>query len=494
MTRCGLVRRMRRAIGSQGLILMLALNVAAPDTWARGADLPAAPGPTDADRVQARELMEQLIRIPTAKGNGQVPVLAELLAQRFRDAGFAAGDIQIVPVDSDVDTTAALVVRYPGRAHSRLRPVAILGHMDVVGAVAANWSVDPFVPVEKDGYLYGRGSIDNKAQVALVATTFIRLMRAGWVPERDLVLALSGDEESGSQTTRLLTAHPWVASAEFALNADSGTGDMDGDGLNKAFYIQAAEKTSVSYKVDTRNSGGHSSVPRPDNALYDMAVVIQALQALRFPVQFNEINRAMVTERVTKRGGDLGKALQALLDDSGNAAARAVVEQSPEDAHVLWTTCVPTMVEGGNARNALPQNASLTVHCRIFPGMSPESVRETLAAAVAPARAEVRIDAARASSPASPIHPGLFAAVRKAVDANYPGATLSPRMSSGGTDGRYFRLAGIPTYGVGSLVQVHLEDDRAHGIDERVRLDSFMRELDFWDVLLKDIAGPQSHL
>ncbi|KGM52828.1 hypothetical protein N792_00890 [Lysobacter concretionis Ko07 = DSM 16239] len=492
MSHRGLSRRNGRAIGSRRLVLISALAVAS-SVWAGDATLPVVPGPTDADRLQARELIEQLIRLPTAKGNGQVPVLAELLSQRFLDAGFAAGDIQIVPVDSDVDTTAALIVRYPGRARSTLRPVAILGHMDVVGAVASNWSVDPFAPVEKDGYLYGRGSIDNKAQLALVATTFIRLKRADWVPERDLVLALSGDEESGSQTTQLLTRHPWIRSAEFALNADSGTGDMDADGSNKAFYIQAAEKTSVSYRVDTRNSGGHSSVPRPDNALYDMAVAIRALQALRFPVQFNEINRAMVAELVAKRGGDLGRAFQTLLDDPGDAAARAVVEQSPEDAHVLWTTCVPTMIEGGNARNALPQNASLTVHCRIFPGVSPDSVRETLAAAVAPADAEVSIDAARASSPASPIHPALFNAVRKAVDANYPGATLTPQMSSGGTDGRYFRIAGIPTYGVGSLVQVDPDDDRAHGIDERVRLDSFARELDFWDVLLKDIAGPRSH-
>lgn len=449
-------------------------------------------GPTDADRASARTLIEQLIRLPTAKGNGQVPALANLLSQRFREAGFAADDIQILPLQSDVDTTAALVVRYRGRSGSALRPIAMLGHMDVVGAVASNWSVDPFVPVEKGGYLYGRGSIDNKAQVALVATTFMRLKRAGWTPERDLVLALSGDEESGSRTTQMLTAHPWVKGAEFALNADSGTGDMAADGSNKAFSIQAAEKTSVSYKVQTRNRGGHSSVPRPDNALYDMADAIQALRTLRFPVQFNEINRAMAVELIAKRGGAQAKALQALLDDPEDAAARAVVEQSPDDAHVLWTTCVPTMAEGGNARNALPQNASLTVHCRIFPGVSPESVRDTLAAAVASANATVSIDAARASSPASPIHPGLFRAVRKAVDVNYPDATLTAEMSSGGTDGRYFRLAGIPTYGVGSLVQVSPDDNRAHGIDERVRLDSFARELDFWDVLLKDIAGPQS--
>lgn len=470
-------------------LLALALAAVLPAAEAAGTSK-TVPAPTDSDRAQAHALFEQLIRIPTAKGNNKVPELAELLAQRFRDAGFTAQDIQVVPVKSDADTTAALVVRYRGRMGSKLRPIALLGHMDVVGAVASNWTVDPFMPVEKDGYLYGRGSVDNKAQVALIVTTLLRLRQAGWVPERDLVLALSGDEESGSKTTQMLTAHPWVKAAEFALNADAGTGDMDADGSNKAFFIQAAEKTSVSYKVETRNSGGHSSVPRADNALYDMASAIQALQSLRFPVQFNEINRAMVVALAAKREGALGDAFRALLKDPSDAAARAVVERSPEDAHVLWTTCVPTMIEGGNARNALPQNASLTVHCRIFPGVSPASVRDTLAEAVKAANATVSIDAARASSPASPIHPRLFAAVRKAVDVNYPGATLTPQMSSGGSDGRYFRIVGIPTYGVGSLVLVSPDDDRAHGIDERMRLDSFARELDFWDVLLKDIAGP----
>lgn len=470
-------------------LLALALAAVLPAAEAAGSAR-TVPAPTDADRAQARALFEQLIRIPTAKGNNKVPELAELLAQRFRDAGFAAQDIQVVPVKSDADTTAALLVRYRGRVSSKLRPIALLGHMDVVGAVTSNWTVDPFMPVEKDGYLYGRGSVDNKAQVALIVTTLLRLKQAGWVPERDLVLALSGDEESGSKTTQMLTKHDWVKPAEFALNADAGTGDMDADGSNKAFFIQAAEKTSVSYKVETRNSGGHSSVPRADNALYDMAAAIQALQSLRFPVQFNEINRAMVMALAAKREGALGDAFRTLLKDPGDAAARTVVEQSPEDAHVLWTTCVPTMIEGGNARNALPQNASLTVHCRIFPGVSPASVRDTLADAVKAANATVSIDAARASSPASPIHPRLFAAVRKAVDVNYPGATLTPQMSSGGSDGRYFRIVGIPTYGVGSLVLVSPDDDRAHGIDERMRLDSFARELDFWDVLLKDIAGP----
>lgn len=452
----------------------------------------APPAPVDADRSAARELLDELVKVRTAKGQGLVPGMARTLADRFRAAGFAEKDIKILPVDIDGETTAGMLVRYRGHAASGKKPIIFLAHMDVVDADAGNWTTDPFEPTEIDGYLYGRGTVDNKGQLSLLAITFERLKRAGWVPGRDLLLAFSGDEESGSETTRMLTRHPWLQGAEYALNADAGTGQMDGDGRNLAFFIQAAEKTSVSYQIVTRNSGGHSSMPRPDNALYEMASAIKAIEALRFPVQFNDINRAMVQELAASRGGELGRAFATLLRDPDNADARAIVEQAPEDAHVLWTTCVPTMIDGGNARNALPQRVDLTVHCRIFPGVEPESIQAALVAAIDDPAISVTVGAQRGSSPPSDIHPQLFAAVRKAVDFNYPGASLTPEMSSGGTDGRYFRQVGIPTYGIGSLAQVHPDDDRMHGIDERLRLDSFGKELDFWNVLLTELAGTTS--
>ena len=436
------------------------------------------------DRAEARELLDQLVAMPTFKGNGQVPVLAAELSRRLREAGFAEDQIQLLAMDANGNATAALVVRYAGRSGSDRAPIALLGHMDVVEAIADNWASDPFTATEKDGYLYGRGVVDNKAQVSLLVTTLMRLKRAGWVPDRDLVLALSGDEESGSHTTRLLTRHPWLQGAEFALNADAGP-----DGRTFAFFIQAAEKTSVSFTLATSNSGGHSSMPRPDHAIHQMAGALSALQTLRFPVQFNDINRAMVHELVATRDVELATALQSLLKDPADPAARLQVERYPQDAHILWTTCTPTMIHGGNARNALPQNVDVTVHCRIFPGVPVEQVHAQLIAAINDPGVVVTIDAARASSPPSPIHPALFAAVRRAVHANYPGASVVPEMSSGGTDGRYFRQVGIPTYGVGSLAQLHPDDDRMHGIDERLRLTSFDRELVFWDVLLKELAG-----
>lgn len=469
----------RRLMG--GLLLSACLTVSGVNA--------ETPAPGAADRQLAREVYDELLRIPTVKGQGRVPALADALIRRLRAAGFPAEDIQTLPVDVDGETTVGLLVRYRGAAGGTRKPVALLAHMDVVGAVAENWSTDPFQPVEKDGYLYARGSVDTKASVALLATTFIRLRQAGWVPDRDLVLALSGDEESGSRTTRQLAAHAWIRPAEYALNADGGTGELARDGAPAAFFFQAAEKTSVSFKVETRNRGGHSSAPRPDNAMYEMADALKTIQALRFPVQFNEVNRAMAEAMARARGGEVAAALRTLLDDPGDAAARTVMEKYPEDANILWTTCVPTMIEGGNARNALAQNVSATVHCRIFPGVPVEQVQAALAQAVQGSGASVDVDAARGSSPPSPIRADVLEAVRRAVHANYPGATLTPEMSSGGTDGRYFRAAGIPTYGVGSLALRHPEDDRAHGIDERMWMESFDRELTFWDVLLKDIAG-----
>ena len=448
----------------------------------------AAPVVTDADRALAREIIGDLVARRTAKGRGQVPAMADALAARFRAAGFAAGDIETVPLEIDGEKTVGLVVRYAGRGGGS-KPIALLAHMDVVDAVAENWASDPYKPVERDGYLYGRGSVDNKAGVTLLATSFIRLKRAGWVPDRDLVLAFSGDEETGMRTTRLLTRHRWVAGAEYALNSDAGTGAMARDGSNPRFSIQSAEKTFATFLVAAKNPGGHSSAPRPDNAIFALADAIKAIQAHRFPVETNDISTTMVRDLAAERPGELGDALTALLANPRDAAARAVAERYPEHSHMLWTTCVPTMLSAGNAPNALPQNAVATVNCRIFPGTPVAAVQATLANAIGNPEVKVTLDGEGVESPVSPVRPDLFAAITRAVHVNYPGAPVRPTMSSGGTDGREFRRAGIPTYGAGSLALVRPDDSRSHGTDERLRLDSFYKELAFWEVLLKDIAG-----
>ncbi|MBB6228276.1 M20/M25/M40 family metallo-hydrolase [Polymorphobacter multimanifer] len=460
--------------------------IAASGALAGAIALPAHAAPvTDADRAMAREIVSELVAIPTVKGAGHVPALIATVTRRLKAAGFTDADIITVPVTVDTEPTAGLIVRLAGRG--KAKPVALLGHMDVVGAVPGSWDTDPFKPVEKDGYLYARGASDNKAGVSALLATFIRLKRENWVPSRDFLLVFSGDEETGMQTTKALVKHPLVASAEFALNSDAGGAEMEADGSNPVFSIQSAEKTFATFLLTTSNPGGHSSAPRPDNAIFDAAEAIQAVRTLRFPAAFNEITRPMVESLAARSPGAFGTALKALLANPQDTAARGIAERNPESA-LMWTTCVPTMLKAGNAPNALPQTAEITVNCRILPGTSIESVQASLQDAVQKTGARVTLDNAGTASPVSPVNPPLFAAIRRAVHANYPGAPVEPSMSSGGTDGREFRSQGIPTYGAGSLAMVRVLDARAHGANERLLLKSFDKELVFWDTLLRDLG------
>lgn len=449
----------------------------------------AATGPTavtDADRAMARAIWEEAIRTPTAKGRGQVPVLANIFAARLKEAGFREEDITMMPLEIDGEKTTGLVVRYAGR-NPKAKPVAILGHMDVVDAIKENWATDPYVPTEKDGFLYGRGSGDNKAGVSAAVATFIRLKKAGFVPQRDLLLAFSGDEESGMLTTRELIKHPLVARAEYALNTDAGGGSQAEDGT-VTISVQSAEKTYANFAITTHNPGGHSSAPTADNAIYALAGALKKIEALRFPVEFNEITRIMVADLAETRGGELGGALQALLANPKDAAARAIAEQYPRDANILWTTCVATMLQAGNAPNALPQNATATVNCRIMPGTPVTDVQAKIAAAIGDEKVKVARMDESVESPVSPINRPLFAKLQKAARISYPGVVLKPSMSSGGTDGREFRSAGIPTYGAGNLVQ-KAGEGRAHGTDERVPIEPFYKQLEYWDALLRDVGS-----
>ncbi len=450
----------------------------------------AAQAAPDGRNAQARLLLQDMVGLRSAKGHAQGPILAQNLAARFRNAGFAEEDLRILQVDADDgEKLAALIVRYRASAPAKARPIALLGHLDVVDADAGLWETDPFHLSERDGYWYGRGSADNKGQVAAIAAVLMQLKQSGWVPGRDVLLALSGDEESGSLTTRALLQDPWLRDVEYAINGDTGGGQVDADGKHPVFDLQVAEKTSVSFKLSSRNRGGHSSAPRPDNALYAMADAIQSIKDLRFPVRIEHANRGMIEGLVRDRAGELGNALSALLANPQDRGARTVVERYPEDAHVLWTTCVPTMIAGGSARNALPQLVELTVHCRIFPGDAIDSVQAALVAAVANPDVEVKVDAARGSSPPSPLRDDVLQATSRALGALYPGAEVRPSMSSGGSDGRYFRQAGIATYGINPMAEVRPAEDRAHGIGERLRIVAFDQALPFWDSLLRMLAG-----
>lgn len=446
---------------------------------------PTAANITDADRAAARSTLEQIISMRTAAGHAMVPTMARALADKLITAGFAPDDIQIVEREKDGETIAGLLVRYQG-SNTALKPIAILGHMDVVDALVENWGTDPYVPTEIDGYIYGRGSVDNKAGIAAVTSTFASLKKSGFQPERTLLIAFSGDEETGMISTRALTSHPWVQEAEFALNSDAGSGAVE-DG-KYTFSIQSAEKTFATFFVSANNRGGHSSAPRPDNAIYDVAKALTAIEELKFPVMFNEITRGTVSRLAKSTGGEMGGALNALLDNPADAAARATIEKYPEHTNILWTTCVATMLQAGNAPNALPQNATATVNCRIFPGTTVARVQADLQQAIGNQNITIVLDGETVESPVSPVRPKLFAALRAAVHSNYPGATVEPSMSSGGTDGREYRSKGIPTYGAGSLALRRPEDSRAHGIDERVPINAFYKELNYWDTLLRNVS------
>ncbi len=471
-------------VARAGWMKWIAVAPALAATVAASAKRPEIP---QADRDLARGLVKEFVSFRASKGRGQVPAMIGAITSRLKAAGFSDDDIVSVPLEIEGDKTAGLIVRFKGAGGSR-RPIALLAHMDVVDAVPEAWSSDPFKPVEKDGYLYGRGAVDNKAGAALLVATFVRLKRAGWTPDRDLMLAFSGDEETGMKTTRALARHPWLKTAEFALNSDAGIGRMDKNGSDPAFSIQSAEKMTATFHLVARNPGGHSSAPRVDNALYDAAAAIMAVRALKFPIEFNEISRAMVADLAAENPGAYGDALTRLLANPADAKA-ADVAAGRVESNILWTTCVPTMMSAGNAPNALPSNATVTVNCRVFPGTTAAAVQSRLERAIGNPTVTVELQGEAVPSPISPIHADLFASIRRAVHANYPGAPVKPSMSSGGTDGREFRSAGIPTYGAGSLALVRIEDDRAHGANERLPLASFDKELLFWETLLMDIAG-----
>ncbi len=453
-----------------------------------GAGAASAQAGTD-DRPLVREVLEEIMRIRTAKGYGQTQIMAEALAARLRQAGFADEDIDIPMIDIDGEPVASLVVRYRAAPGAGEKPIVFIGHMDVVDASADTWSTDPYVPIEKDGYLYGRGAIDNKAGIAALVTTFINLKKSGWVPSRELLLAFSGDEETGMQTTRKLTTHPWVSKAEFVLNSDAGAGAISRDGKSGTFSIQSAEKTYATFHITMKNKGGHSSAPRLDNAIFDLADAIKAIEAHRFPIEFNDITDSMTRDLARSEGGAFGDALLRLLENPTDKDARATIEASPKRAHFLSTTCVPTMLKAGSAENALPQRATVTVNCRIMPGTPVASVEKTLARVVGNKDAVFELDREAVESPISPVREDLFARIRNAVHAIYPGSPVNPSMSSGGTDGREFRSAGIPTYGAGAIALVMPDDSRAHGIDERLPLDTLYKQPVFWDILMRDLAG-----
>lgn len=434
---------------------------------------------------EALEIYRSIVEIPTVKGRGQVPKMAKYLASRFRKAGFASRDVEILPVGE----TAGLIVTY--RGSGKRAPILFLGHMDVVEAKREDWDRDPFTFHEEKGYFFGRGTNDNKFGIAQLAAAFVQLKRQGFKPNRDLILAFSGDEETDMLSTTALAAKLAPLRPEFALNSDSGGGRADAAGKGLAFAVQVAEKTFANFEVTVRNPGGHSARPRADNAIYELADVLRNVRAYRFPVVVNDLTRSVVRDAARQPGADpeLESALAALAANPADQQARSILEGDRRLSLALRTTCVPTLINGGHADNALPQSATANINCRIFPGVPVQSVQQKLAEVGGDPKAEWKVSGSPMASNPSPENAELFAALARAVEDRHPGIPVVPYMTPGATDGKHFRAAGIPTYGVGSDFSRAGEDTFAHGLNERVRVDSFFESLDYWPKLIRLLAS-----
>lgn len=430
--------------------------------------------------AHARAILEKSIATPTVAGRGEVPGYARWIAETLRASGFAETEIDIIPVGE----TAALLARYPGRDRA-LPPLVLSVHMDVVEAKRADWVRDPFRLTEAEGFLFGRGVADNKFDLSMLVAVLADLRRSGYAPARDVVLALSGDEETTMASTQVLATK--LRGAWLVINGDMGANPIGPDGKPQAAIVQAGEKTYASYRLTVTNPGGHSSMPREDNAIYQLSAALGRIGAYRFPIALNEITRAYLTGVSGRAAPEMRAALERLLAGATDAATLATVTSNTEYNAILRTTCVATMLEGGHAENALPQRAAATVNCRILPGTPPESVMKELARVAGEPALQIAPLAPVSSSPASPLRKDVFEAIRRAVDLQHPGLPLLPYMSAGATDNKHYRAAGIDSYCVGSFF-MRPEDDFSHGLNERVPADAIPGALAFWDAIIRELT------
>jgi acetylornithine deacetylase/succinyl-diaminopimelate desuccinylase-like protein len=449
--------------------------------------------PADPWKARALEIYRHAIEVPTVEGRGRVPELAQWLADQYKAGGWADADIHVLPYDGNPGNhTAALIVRWPAAKPSGKKPILLMAHMDVVEAKPEDWSpgLDPFTFVEKEGYFYGRGTSDIKEGVTAVTTALLKLRASGFKPTRDIVVLFTGDEETSGNGARLAATdwRKWT-DADFALNSDGGGGGFSRDGRPLGFTLQTAEKTFSMYTFTVRNPGGHSSKPRPDNAIYQLAHALERLEAYRFTPMLNETTRAYFGVREKSERGPLGDAMRRWLANPNDGAAADIIEADPGEVGLTRTRCVATRLEGGHADNALPQLARATINCRIMPGTEPAAIRDELERVVADANVKVERTDNQAMSLASPLRPDVVAAYTAAIHKRHPDSPIMPEMSTGASDARPFRVAGIPVYGVDGSWGVIPDDLRAHGRDERLPVKAFYEDVDHWVDMLTMLAG-----
>ena len=435
----------------------------------------------------ARDIFKELIEINTSSRFGSTRA-AEAMAARLRSAGFPASDIQVLGPDQQHKN---LVFRYHGTG--KLKPVLFICHLDVVEALREDWSVDPFIFLEKDGYFYGRGTTDVKNDDASLIANILRLKKEGYVPNRDIIIALTADEEGGNANgvDWLLTNHRDLIEADFCINPDGGGGDSK-NGKPVTLAIQTSEKIYISYKLEVKNKGGHSSLPVKNNAIYALASGLTRLANYDFPVSLNETTRSFFEKVAAGESGQVkSDILTILMNPSDTTAARRLEDYSAYYNAMMRTTCVATMMSAGHAENALPQTAQATINCRMMPDDSPDSVMNALKTVLADNRISVTCTYSAFHAPLSPLRDDVTVPVTLIASSMWPGVNVTPLMSTGASDGKFLRLKGMPVYGVSGMFG-DMDDVRAHGKDERILEKDFYNGVEFMYRFIKALSSDKN--
>ncbi|MFL6350822.1 MAG: M20/M25/M40 family metallo-hydrolase [Bryobacteraceae bacterium] len=438
--------------------------------------------PPPADQQLARDIYKQLVEIKSAYTTGSTTPAAEAMAARLKSNGFPDSDIYL---GGAIPKKANLVVRYHGSGAQR--PILLLAHTDVVEAKREDWSMDPFQFLERDGYFYGRGTSDDKAQAAIWIANLIRYRREGFKPERDIIVALTADEEGGGPYNGvdwLIKNKRDLIDADFCIN-EGGWGE-ESNGKKLANDVQVSEKYVINFRLEVHNKGGHSSLPVPDNAIYHLAGALDRLSKFAFPLKTNDVTRAYFAQMAKIQSGPIHGDLVKVAEGSP-AAMERVAAASPLWNATLRTTCVATQLEGGHAMNALPQLAAATVNCRVLPDDSIEDVQRTLEKVFADNQVSVTIATEVTRGPSSPLRPDIMRTITRITDSLWPGVAVIPTMVPGATDGRYLRAVGIPSYGVQGFF-MDQSDIRMHGRDERMSVKSFYEGQTFLYELVKTLS------
>lgn len=440
------------------------------------------------DQQLVRSIYKELIEINTTESAGSATQAAQAMATRLRAAGYPAKDVQILSPAGN-PRKGNLVARLRGTG--ALRPLLLLAHTDVVEARREDWTRDPFTLVEENGFFYARGAADDKSMAAVFVAEMIRLKREGFTPARDIVLALTADEELGNNSEYngvefLLRAHRNLIDAELALN-EGGGGRIGPDGKYERLHVQVAEKVYQDFRLQITDPGGHSSVPKADNPIYRMSEALLRVGRFQFPAKLTESTRAFF-ERISKlSSGQVAADMTAILQDPPDAAAVDRLSASPDTNAQLRTTCVATMLEGGHAPNALPQRVRATVNCRIIPGERIRDVEQALSSAIGDSRITITPIGRESTSAPSPLADNVMKPIEEVTASMWPGVPVVPTMSAGGTDGRFLNNAGIHTYGVSGMFNV--ADSNTHGLNERLRVAALYEGQDFLYRLIKLLSG-----